>query len=71
MNFSLFRITVIRDGPNKGRQFYSCPKGVGKGCNFFSWVSDDEENSYDNRKFLSNSAKDWLFNRLFNQGAQN
>lgn len=30
--------TVSKDGPNKGRQFYSCSKPVGQGCNFFKWA---------------------------------
>lgn len=31
------RKTVIKEGPNKGRVFLSCPKPMGQGCNFFQW----------------------------------
>ncbi|KAL8293634.1 hypothetical protein RQP46_000335 [Phenoliferia psychrophenolica] len=29
--------TVNKDGPNKGRQFYSCSKSMDNGCGFFEW----------------------------------
>lgn len=32
--------TVSKDGPNKGRQFYSCAKPMGQNCNFFKWADD-------------------------------
>lgn len=32
--------TVSKDGPNKGRQFYSCSKPMGQGCNFFKWADE-------------------------------
>lgn len=38
----MIRLIVYKDGPNRGRQFFSCPQGVGKDCPFFSWVSDDK-----------------------------
>ncbi|XP_053654967.1 DNA topoisomerase 3-alpha isoform X2 [Cherax quadricarinatus] len=31
-------LTVRKEGPNKGRQFYKCPKMQGQGCNFFLWA---------------------------------
>ena len=31
------RRTVQKDGPNKGRLFYSCPKGMNESCKFFQW----------------------------------
>lgn len=40
------RLTVQKDGPNKGRQFYGCPKGMNSTCNFFKWA---DENDIDNR----------------------
>ncbi|XP_049801714.1 DNA topoisomerase 3-alpha isoform X1 [Schistocerca nitens] len=35
--------TVQKDTPNKGRQFYCCPKQPNERCNFFQWV--DEPNT--------------------------
>lgn len=32
--------TVSKDGPNKGRPFYCCSKGMGQGCNFFKWADE-------------------------------
>lgn len=32
----LNRLTVKKDGPNKGREFYKCPKQPP--CNFFEWA---------------------------------
>ena len=34
-------LTVQKDGPNKGRQFYGCPKPRGEGCNFFQWADEN------------------------------
>lgn len=41
--------TVQKDGPNKGRQFYSCSKPIGEGCNFFKWA--DDVSNYNNMFF--------------------
>ena len=30
-------LTVQKNGPNKGRQFYSCPNRT---CNFFQWADE-------------------------------
>ncbi|OXU30865.1 hypothetical protein TSAR_001335, partial [Trichomalopsis sarcophagae] len=32
------KLTVSKEGPNKGREFYSCPQGVKSDCNFFQWA---------------------------------
>ncbi|PAV79874.1 hypothetical protein WR25_22319 [Diploscapter pachys] len=34
------RLTVRKDGPNKGRQFYACPKGfqAPDKCSYFAWA---------------------------------
>lgn len=32
--------TVSKEGPNKGRQFYSCSKPMGQNCNFFKWADE-------------------------------
>uniref|UniRef100_A0A1Y1LNG7 DNA topoisomerase n=1 Tax=Photinus pyralis TaxID=7054 RepID=A0A1Y1LNG7_PHOPY len=31
---------VSKDGPNKGRRFFCCPKPMGEGCRFFKWADD-------------------------------
>ena len=36
-----FSLTVQKEGPNKGRQFYGCPKPRGEGCNFFQWADEN------------------------------
>lgn len=36
--------TVQKEGPNKGRNFYACPKPIGQGCGFFKWTEDVNEN---------------------------
>ena len=33
-------LTVRKEGPNKGRQFYKCAKPQGAGCDFFLWADD-------------------------------
>ncbi|XP_048575676.1 DNA topoisomerase 3-alpha isoform X2 [Nematostella vectensis] len=35
--------TVNKDGPNKGRPFYSCSKPIGQSCGFFKWADQDED----------------------------
>jgi len=35
------RLTVAKQGPNKGRQFYACAQPKGQGCNYFVWANDD------------------------------
>lgn len=37
------RLTVKKDGPNKGREFYKCPKQPP--CNFFEWADGPALNS--------------------------
>ena len=32
--------TTVKEGPNKGRQFYCCQKKNGVSCNFFLWADD-------------------------------
>ncbi|XP_025831601.1 DNA topoisomerase 3-alpha-like [Agrilus planipennis] len=40
--------TVSKAGPNKGRQFYCCPKPMGQGCNFFKWADETDNRSTNN-----------------------
>jgi hypothetical protein len=37
-----YRLTVTRETPNKGRQFYGCSKPISAPdrCNFFLWADD-------------------------------
>lgn len=37
-----FRLTVNKEGPNKGRQFYGCPQGFNSSCTFFQWADDND-----------------------------
>lgn len=39
----VFRLTVKKDGPNKGREFYKCPKQPA--CNFFEWADTNGQNN--------------------------
>ncbi|KOC68743.1 DNA topoisomerase 3-alpha [Habropoda laboriosa] len=34
---------VQKDGPNKGRSFYSCPKNMNESCKFFQWADESNE----------------------------
>ena len=36
----VFRLTVQKDSPNRGRQFYACSKPQHERCNFFKWADD-------------------------------
>ncbi|XP_023945939.1 DNA topoisomerase 3-alpha [Bicyclus anynana] len=38
------KLTVRKEGPNKGRQFYGCPKDGTARCSFFKWA-DEETNT--------------------------
>lgn len=39
-NLPTVKRTVQKDGPNKGRMFYSCPKSFQEKCNFFQWADE-------------------------------
>ncbi|XP_071536469.1 DNA topoisomerase 3-alpha isoform X2 [Panulirus ornatus] len=41
-NEDAIMLTVRKEGPNTGRQFYKCPKPQGGGCAFFLWADDGE-----------------------------
>ncbi|KAI4457177.1 prokaryotic dna topoisomerase [Holotrichia oblita] len=57
--------TVQKEGPNKGRQFYSCPKPMGEACNFFKWADDVStqrtvmERMGDGGNSFNNGGDDW------------
>lgn len=34
------KLTVRKEGPHVGRQFYSCPKGQAQQCGFFAWADE-------------------------------
>ncbi len=36
------RRTAMKDGPNKGRDFYCCGKPRDEQCRFFSWADEDQ-----------------------------
>lgn len=39
------KLIVQKEGPNKGRPFYTCPKPRGEGCKFFQWGDENESSS--------------------------
>ncbi|CAK1547296.1 unnamed protein product [Leptosia nina] len=41
------KITVHKEGPNKGRPFYGCPKEFNKRCNFFQWADGGSSTTTD------------------------
>ena len=47
--------TVQKDGPNKGRQFFVCPKPRDQQCQFFEWSSNLPEDSV--RSFSSRGGR--------------
>ena len=46
-------LTVKKDSPNKGREFYSCSKPIGQVCGFFQWADDSQSQT----SFSGNSQK--------------
>ncbi|KAL4716258.1 hypothetical protein ACJJTC_004752 [Scirpophaga incertulas] len=38
------KITVHKEGPNKGRLFYACAKEFSSRCNFFQWADESSSN---------------------------
>ncbi|XP_060067173.1 DNA topoisomerase 3-alpha-like [Ylistrum balloti] len=50
------KLSVQKEGPNKGRQFLACNKPRGEGCNFFQWV--DESGSSENTGGMWNKGGD-------------
>ncbi|RLU22556.1 hypothetical protein DMN91_004834 [Ooceraea biroi] len=60
------KLTVQKDGPNKGRQFYGCPKGMNSTCNFFKWA--DEDDADNENTDWSNSAAARRGNQTRNRG---
>lgn len=66
MFINSFRLTVHKDGPNKGRQFYGCPKGMNSTCKFFKWA--DEEDGDNENTDWSNSAAPRRVNKARSRG---
>lgn len=50
------RRIVKKDGPNKGRSFYTCPKNINESCKFFQWADENVEATCNNT-FQENSKK--------------
>lgn len=50
-----FRLTVRKDGPNKGRQFYACPQGPSSPCTFFQWADADSTSTNHGNQWSSSS----------------
>lgn len=56
-------LTVRKDGPNKGRDFYACANRE-KSCGFFQWADETENDQISNRR--SNTFSASSSNRSFN-----
>jgi ssDNA-binding Zn-finger/Zn-ribbon topoisomerase 1 len=46
------KLTVAKDGANKGKEFYTCSNN--RKCNFFKWV--DDVNNYNPSRFKENTC---------------
>ncbi|KAK7791153.1 hypothetical protein R5R35_013322 [Gryllus longicercus] len=55
------RLMVQKEGPNKGRPFYTCPKSVDK-CQFFMWADEGSSDS------ASGSSSNWGRNNRGGRG---
>ncbi|KYN28291.1 DNA topoisomerase 3-alpha [Trachymyrmex cornetzi] len=62
------KLMVHKDGPNKGRHFYGCPKGVNSTCNFFKWADEDDTN--DSHMDWSNSTARGIGNKARSKFSQ-
>ena len=56
------RLTVNKEGNNKGRQFYVCmkPQGSNERCNFFQWADEPGGSS----GFSSNQGQAFQYKKL-------
>ncbi|XP_076756767.1 topoisomerase 3-alpha isoform X2 [Xylocopa sonorina] len=55
-NETAVRRIVQKDGPNKGRPFYSCPKGMNESCKFFQWGDENDADTH-NSSFRERGKK--------------
>lgn len=53
---TFYRLIVQKEGPNKGRPFYNCPKGRDSTCNFFKWGDVDVSVNMNERTDSGNSG---------------
>ncbi|KAL6262200.1 hypothetical protein P5V15_007297 [Pogonomyrmex californicus] len=51
------KLTVHKDGPNKGRQFYGCPKGMNSTCNFFKWADEADADSHESMDWNNSTVR--------------
>ncbi|XP_013142940.1 PREDICTED: DNA topoisomerase 3-alpha [Papilio polytes] len=51
------RVTVQKEGPNKGRPFYGCPKEFSSRCNFFQWADSDTTVEWNNNSGSSSRGR--------------
>lgn len=40
LNFEFFRLTVVKEGPTKGKQFYVCAQPINQQCKFYKWAKE-------------------------------
>ncbi|PWN47952.1 prokaryotic type I DNA topoisomerase [Violaceomyces palustris] len=63
--------TVVKDGPNKGRKFWRCPKPMGEGdCNFFAWADENAGGSVPQKRSLPDGPETGSHHRYLNQFAR-
>lgn len=55
------QMTVRKDGPNQGRQFYKCPKP--NECKFFQWADEEQAPSSSGQNIRANTTS-WGTNRV-------
>ncbi|GAA5939357.1 DNA topoisomerase 3 [Sporobolomyces koalae] len=48
---------VAKEGPNKGRSFWACPKPMGEGCGFFAWQEDGDGAGPSNVRFKAAASR--------------
>ncbi|XP_034948825.1 DNA topoisomerase 3-alpha isoform X2 [Chelonus insularis] len=51
------KLTVRKEGPNKGREFYACPQGPGSSCSFFEWADSGGSSNQSNNSNWGSSSR--------------
>lgn len=50
-------VEVKKDGPNKGKWFWSCPNSQGAQCKFFEWATEEQVAASSNSKYAPSRPK--------------
>lgn len=54
--------TVMKEGANKGKQFWSCSKPQSDGCGFFDWVVEGAQSNYSSAQASGSRNTSWQSN---------